>query len=211
MPRPGSWPHSSGRTLYFCGAPPCAAWPQKYTLRPDFSSSGSPAGATLVITTRGCPTSSRGAHPDNLCMERIEVNYPATPGARSSDLGCSVPTRPTGLVQVDQSSARLVTRGLFTPAPVGTTWRRAPSSARSTGAATSSADDDVGTPVKRRCRHRPDRRDALRDPDVLAARACFFMRDRHRSCFHNSGSVYGFGQPSTDPMSRCAAELNRVS
>ena len=79
-------------------------------------------------------------HPDNMRMERIEVNYPCNAKRSIVDLGYSVAySTSEGLVQVDQSGARLVTRGLFTQRQWNDLAPKAPSSARSTGAATSSA------------------------------------------------------------------------
>lgn len=183
-----------GRTLYFCEPYRPHAWPQKYTLKTDFSIVGlATAGATLVVMTKGCPYIVQGTHPDNMRMERIEVNYPCNAKRSIVDLGYSVAySTSEGLVQVDQSGARLVTRGLFTQRQ----WNDlAPSTficSQHQGRYIISH-DDVGTPVKRRCTV-IDMTGEM--PFVIRTswrpRCFFFEIGTGRLFFHNSGNVYEF-------------------
>ena len=141
-----------GRTLCFSEPYRPHAWPEKYRLRTDFTIVGlATAGDTLVIMTNGCPYVAQGAHPANMRMERIEVNYPCVAKRSIVDLGYAVAYATNeGLVRVDQGGARLVSGNLFTP----TQWRgMQPStfiSSQHQGRYILSH-DDTGTPVRRKC------------------------------------------------------------
>lgn len=92
------------------------AWPVKYRLKVDSFIVGLAAfGSTLAILTTGQPYIAQGTAPENMVMERLEVNYPCASARSIVDLGYSaVYASPEGLVMIGQGRADVISRKLWT-------------------------------------------------------------------------------------------------
>lgn len=106
----------SGREVLFCEPFIPHAWPIKYRLKVDFPIVGLAAfGSTLAILTTGQPYLAQGTAPENMVMERLEVNYPCASARGIVDLGYSaVYPSPEGLVMIGQGRAEVISRKLWT-------------------------------------------------------------------------------------------------
>jgi hypothetical protein len=88
------------------------AWPEKYVLTTEFEIVGLGAfGNSFGVMTKGFPYVVTGTAPENMVMERLEVNFPCVSKAGIVDLGFSIAYPcPDGLVTLSGSGALLVTR-----------------------------------------------------------------------------------------------------
>lgn len=105
-----------GKQVYFCEPYVPHAWPEKYILTVDVKIVGLVAfGSSLAVLTEGTPYLLTGSAPENMTMQRIEVNFPCVSAAGIVDMGFTA-AYPTGdgLVVVSPTGAALVTRALFT-------------------------------------------------------------------------------------------------
>ena len=105
-----------GKRLYFCEPYYPHAWPEKYVLTCDYEivALGS-FGSSVAILTTGMPYIASGTAPENMVMEKIEVNLPCISARGVVDLGYAVayPSH-QGLVSVSSSGASVVTLGMLT-------------------------------------------------------------------------------------------------
>lgn len=106
----------AGKELLFCEPFIPHAWPVKYRLKVDYEIVGLAAfGSTLAILTTGQPYVAQGTAPENMVMERVEVNYPCVAPRGIVDLGYSAVYPSTeGLVMLSTSGAQVVSRNLWT-------------------------------------------------------------------------------------------------
>lgn len=105
-----------GKRLYFCEPYFPHAWPEKYVLTCDYEIVGLGSfGSSVAILTTGMPYIASGTAPENMVMEKIEVNLPCISARGVVDLGYAVayPSH-NGLVSVSGSGANVVTGGLLT-------------------------------------------------------------------------------------------------
>ncbi len=100
-----------GKTLCFCEPFLPHAWPEKYQLQTDFPIVGLGAfGSSLVVTTTGNPYVVTGTAPENMTMERLEVNLPCINPRSIVDLGYSIAyASHQGLVVVSSAGASVAT------------------------------------------------------------------------------------------------------
>ncbi|PNW65545.1 UNVERIFIED_CONTAM: hypothetical protein BEN50_22400, partial [Euhalothece sp. KZN 001] len=105
-----------GRDIYFCEPYQPHAWPVKYSLSVDYDIVAlSSFGTNLAILTTGEPYRAQGTHPDNMVMEKVEVNLPCVAAAGVVDFGYSaVYPSSDGLVEISGNGARVVSDALFT-------------------------------------------------------------------------------------------------
>lgn len=105
-----------GKRLYFCEPFYPHAWPEKYVLTTDYDivALGS-FGSSIAIMTTGMPYIASGTAPENMVMEKIEVNLPCISARGVVDLGYAVayPSH-TGLVSISSNGASLVTSSILT-------------------------------------------------------------------------------------------------
>lgn len=104
-----------GKTLAFSEPYRPHAWPQSYELKTDYPIVALAAfGSMLAVMTTGTPYLVDGTHPDSMAMRRLEENLPCTSARGVVDLGyaAAYPSH-TGLVVIDGSGARVVTKELF--------------------------------------------------------------------------------------------------
>lgn len=106
----------SGKELLFSEPFIPHAWPRKYRLKTDYPIVGLAAfGSTLAILTTGQPYLAQGTAPENMVMERLEVNYPCASPRSIVDLGYSaVYASPEGLVMIGNGRAEVISRRLWT-------------------------------------------------------------------------------------------------
>jgi hypothetical protein len=105
----------SGRSLYFCEPFIPHAWPIKYELKTDFEIMGLAAtGQTLVVTTKGTPYIATGTAPENMILDRLDLNLPCISKRGVVDMGIGVayPSH-DGLILVQGGSPQNITRTLF--------------------------------------------------------------------------------------------------
>ena len=104
-----------GKEVYFCEPYRPHAWPEKYVLTTDYPVVGLAwFGASLAILTTGVPYIASGTAPENMVMEKTELNLPCINARGIVDLGYSVvyPSH-DGLVRVSSSGTSVVTADLF--------------------------------------------------------------------------------------------------
>lgn len=106
----------AGKELLFCEPFIPHAWPIRYRLKVDFPIVGLAAfGSSLAVLTTGQPYIVQGTAPENMSMERIEVNYPCASARSIVDLGYSaVYASPEGLVMISTGRAEVISRRLWT-------------------------------------------------------------------------------------------------
>lgn len=105
----------SGRSLYFCEPFIPHAWPTKYELKTDYEIMGLAAtGNTLVVTTKGTPYIATGTAPENMILDRLDLNLPCVSkrGVVDMGLGVAYPSH-DGLVLVQGTRPQVITRQLF--------------------------------------------------------------------------------------------------
>lgn len=105
----------SGRSLYFCEPFIPHAWPIKYELKTDYEIMGMAAtGNTLVITTKGTPYIATGTAPENMILDRLDLNLPCVSKRGVVDMGIGVayPSH-DGLILVQGGAPQNITRQLF--------------------------------------------------------------------------------------------------
>lgn len=107
----------SGRELLFCEPFVPHAWPVKYRLKVNDTIVGLAAfGTSLAVLTTGTPYVVQGLHPDQMAMERMEVNLPCLSKRGIVDMGyAAVYPSTEGLVQIGPQGAQLVSSPLWTP------------------------------------------------------------------------------------------------
>lgn len=106
----------SGRKLYFSEPYFPHAWPEKYVLTCNFEIVGLGAfGSSVAIMTTGMPYVASGTAPENMVMEKLELNLPCISARGIVDLGYAVayPSH-NGLVSIGSSGANVVTKGVLT-------------------------------------------------------------------------------------------------
>lgn len=106
----------SGKRLFFCEPFIPHAWPDKYSLTVDYDIVALAAfGSTLAILTKGTPYVAQGSAPENMVMERMEINLPCIAARGVVDLGyaAAYPSN-EGLVVITATGAQLASRNLFT-------------------------------------------------------------------------------------------------
>ena len=106
----------SGKRLYFSEPYIPHAWPEKYVLTTDYEIVGLGAfGSSVAILTTGTPYIASGTAPENMVMEKLELNLPCIAPRGIVDLGYSVAyPSPLGLVSISSSGANVVTTGVLT-------------------------------------------------------------------------------------------------
>ena len=105
-----------GKEVYFSEPYRPHAWPEKYILTTDYPVVGLAwFGSSLAIMTTGVPYVATGTAPENMTMEKTELNLPCINANGIVDLGYSVvyPSH-DGLVQISTSGTSVATAGLFT-------------------------------------------------------------------------------------------------
>lgn len=106
----------SGKDLLFCEPYIPHAWPEKYVLTTDYEIVGLGAfGSSIAVLTKGTPYIVTGSAPENMTMEKLELNLPCINKRGIVDLGYSV-AYPShgGLVMVSSSGANVITDSLMT-------------------------------------------------------------------------------------------------
>lgn len=106
----------SGKRLYFSEPYYPHAWPEKYVLTTDYEIVGLGAfGSSVAILTTGTPYIASGTAPENMVMEKLELNLPCINARGIVDLGYSVayPSH-LGLVSISSNGANVVTNGVLT-------------------------------------------------------------------------------------------------
>lgn len=104
-----------GKEVYFCEPYRPHAWPEKYVLTTDYTVVGLAwFGSSLAIMTSGVPYIASGTAPENMVMEKTELNLPCINARGIVDLGYSVayPSH-DGLVLVSSSGTQVATSSLF--------------------------------------------------------------------------------------------------
>lgn len=104
-----------GKEVYFCEPYRPHAWPEEYVLTTDYPVVGLAwFGSSLAIMTEGTPYVASGTAPENMVMEKTELNLPCVNPKGIVDLGYSVayPSN-DGLVLVSMNGTNVVTAGLF--------------------------------------------------------------------------------------------------
>lgn len=106
----------SGKKVYFSEPYHFHAWPEKYALTTNYDIVGLGAfGHTLVVMTTGQPYVISGIAPDQMAMEKLDVNYPCVNKRGIVDLGFAVAYPSTdGLVTVSNNGAQLATLNTIT-------------------------------------------------------------------------------------------------
>jgi hypothetical protein len=105
-----------GKDLYFCEPYIPHAWPEKYVLTVDSDIVGLGwIGSSLVIMTKASPYIATGTAPENMTMEKLEVNLPCINALGIVDLGYTIayPTH-SGLVTISTNGANVATEALIT-------------------------------------------------------------------------------------------------
>lgn len=104
-----------GKEVYFCEPYRPHAWPEDYVLTTDYPVVGLAwFGSSLAIMTSGTPYVASGTAPENMVMEKTELNLPCVNPKGIVDLGYSVayPSN-DGLVLVSTSGTSVATAGIF--------------------------------------------------------------------------------------------------
>lgn len=106
----------TGKTLCFSEPWQPHAWPIKYQLVTDYEIVGlGVTGNLLAILTTGTPYLCQGSHPENMQLERMDVNLPCLSGAGVVDMGGTIAyPSPEGLVAMTSGSPTILTGALFT-------------------------------------------------------------------------------------------------
>lgn len=105
-----------GKALRFCEPYQPHAWPLTYEFILEYDIVAMVAFAsTLMILTTGQPYIAQGTAPENITMEKIEVNYPCVSAEGVVDLGYSAiyPSN-DGLVQIVGGQANIISSGIWT-------------------------------------------------------------------------------------------------
>lgn len=105
----------SGKSLFFCEPFIPHAWPIKYELKTDYDIMGLVAtGNILVITTKGTPYIAQGTAPENMILDRLDLNLPCVSkrGVVDMGIGAAYPSH-DGLVLVQGGAPQNITRQLF--------------------------------------------------------------------------------------------------
>lgn len=105
-----------GKDLYFCEPFQPHAWPSAYSLKTDFPIVGLAAfGNALAVLTTGQPHICNGTAPENMIMDRLEINAPCISAASIVDMGYSaLYATNDGIASISTGGAEIVTRNLFT-------------------------------------------------------------------------------------------------
>jgi len=101
----------SGKRLYFIEPYRPHAWPEKYVLTTDYPIVGLGAfGASMAVLTTGNPYVVTGTAPENMVMEKLELNLPCVSARGIVDLGYAV-AYPShgGLVSISNAGAAVIT------------------------------------------------------------------------------------------------------
>lgn len=105
-----------GKTLCFAEPYLPHTYPQKYYLTTDYPivALGS-FGSSIAVMTEGNPYIVQGTAPENMIMEKLELNLPCISSRGVVDLGYSIayPSH-EGLVTIGNGGASIVTSSLFT-------------------------------------------------------------------------------------------------
>jgi len=105
----------SGRSLYFCEPFIPHAWPTKYELKTDYEIMGlASTGNTLVVATKGTPYVATGTAPENMILDRLDLNLPCVSkrGVVDMGVGAAYPSH-DGLILVQNGQPQVITRELF--------------------------------------------------------------------------------------------------
>lgn len=105
-----------GKQVYFCEPFRPHAWPEKYVLTADYEIVGLGwFGSSLAILTKGSPCIATGTAPENMVMEKPEINLPCINPRGVVDLGYSI-AYPSydGLVTISSAGPQVVSVNLFT-------------------------------------------------------------------------------------------------
>lgn len=105
-----------GKTLCFCEPYLPHTYPQKYYLTTDYPIVALGAfGSSIAVMTEGNPYIVQGTAPENMIMEKLELNLPCLSARGVVDLGYSIayPSH-EGLVTISGGGASVVTASLFT-------------------------------------------------------------------------------------------------
>lgn len=106
----------SGKRLYFIEPYRPHAWPEKYVLTTDYPIVGLGAfGASMAVLTTGNPYVVTGSAPENMVMEKLELNLPCISARGIVDLGYAVayPSH-EGLVMISSAGAVVATASTMT-------------------------------------------------------------------------------------------------
>lgn len=105
-----------GKDVFFCEPYIPHAWPEKYVLTCDTEVVALGwIGSSLVIMTKASPYIATGTAPENMTMEKLEVNLPCINAQGVVDLGYTIayPSH-SGLVTISTRGAQVSTEGLIT-------------------------------------------------------------------------------------------------
>lgn len=100
-----------GKRLYFCEPYRPHAWPEQYILTTDYPIVGLGAfGSSMAVLTTGNPYVVTGSAPENMTMERLELNLPCVSARGIVDMGYAVayPSH-QGLVTISTGGAVVIT------------------------------------------------------------------------------------------------------
>lgn len=106
----------AGRKLYFCEPYRPHAWPEKYVLTVDYDIVGLGAfGSSVAVMTSGVPYVASGTQPENMILEKLELNLPCISERGIVDLGYAVayPSH-NGLVSISSSGANVISKSVLT-------------------------------------------------------------------------------------------------
>lgn len=105
-----------GKEVYFCEPYRPHAWPEKYVLTTDYPVVGLAwFNGSLAIVTTGVPYIATGTAPENMVMQKTELNLPCINPSSIVDLGYSVAyASHDGLVLISASGTQVATSNLFT-------------------------------------------------------------------------------------------------
>lgn len=101
----------AGKRLYFSEPYKPHAWPEKYVLTTDYPIVGLGAfGSSMAVMTTGNPYVVTGTAPENMTMERLELNLPCISARGIVDMGYAVayPSH-QGLVTIGSGGANVIT------------------------------------------------------------------------------------------------------
>lgn len=105
-----------GKDIWFCEPWIPSAWPDTYVLTTDYPIVGLGVfGSTLVVMTTANPYIVQGTAPENMTMEKLDVNLACVNARSIVDLGYTIAYAGNeGVVTVDANGARLATKTLMT-------------------------------------------------------------------------------------------------
>lgn len=105
----------SGKELYFCEPFKPHAWPISYSLTCDYEIVGLGSFSSwLAVLTTGNPYLVSGTSPENMTMEKLEVNLPCVNPRSIQDMGYAIAYASyDGLVMISSSGAKVITTGIF--------------------------------------------------------------------------------------------------